>query len=343
MPDDLRSRIAEALNACPAQFIQDDPGEGNWFEDQPYRRHDQHRYDGGCAMCRGETDTLADAMLAVVQPELDRLAVDQFTSSPGWLTADRDSWRMLADSANERAKKAEADRDHAQRSAEFRSLEIDRQRDRLRESEETVTRWRKRAEEAEAKVRADIAAAEADLACCRERLEDTRRIVAEWEDAAAERDRYRLAWQSARRRASGHQTAAHTFSDGGVDDIAELYRAQAAIQTAGGRLTKPVHQAIDAIRAKWDRALRSEQQKRADAEAALAADMRTWCSPHGLADHYADAVEQALGGTSVSSPAARQRQQDALYDQHVRSVVDRVVPENAIQVLKAGDEAGERQ
>ncbi len=200
-----------------------------------------------------------------------------------------------------------------------------------------------RRDAAEAKARTDIAAAEADLARCRERLEDTRRIVAEWEDAAAERDRYRAAWQSARRRASGHQTAAHTFSDGGVDDIAELYRAQAAIQTAGGRLTKPVHQAIDAIRAKWDRALRSEQQKRADAEAALAADMRTWCSPHGLADHYADAIEQALGGTSVSSPAARQRQQDALYDQHVRSVVDRVVPENAIQVLKAGDEAGERQ
>jgi hypothetical protein len=109
--DDLRSRIAEALNACPAQFIQDAPDGGDWFKDRPYRRHDQHRYDGGCAMCRGETDTLINAVLAVVQTERDRLAVDQFASSPGWLAADRDSWRMLANSANERAKRAEAERD----------------------------------------------------------------------------------------------------------------------------------------------------------------------------------------------------------------------------------------
>ncbi|MFD9564396.1 hypothetical protein [Streptomyces sp. NPDC059994] len=29
---------------------------------------------------------------------------------------------------------------------------------------------------------------------------------------------------------------------------------------------------------------------------ALAADMRTWCSPHGLADHYADTIEAAING-----------------------------------------------
>jgi hypothetical protein len=29
---------------------------------------------------------------------------------------------------------------------------------------------------------------------------------------------------------------------------------------------------------------------------ALAADMRTWCSPHGIASHYADAVDAALNG-----------------------------------------------
>jgi hypothetical protein len=73
MPDDLRARIAEALNTTPAQFIQDAPDGEDWFKDRPYRRHDQHRYDGGCAMCRGETDTLADAVLAVVQSEVDRL------------------------------------------------------------------------------------------------------------------------------------------------------------------------------------------------------------------------------------------------------------------------------
>lgn len=93
-----------------------------------------------------------------------------------------------------------------------------------------------------------------------------------------------------------------------MNDIAELYHAQDAIQAAGGQLTRPVHKAIDAIRAKWDRVLRSEQQKRADAEAtvaratALAADMRTWCSPHGLADHYADQLDQAIAGPNPNPP-----------------------------------------
>jgi hypothetical protein len=77
MPDDLRARIAEALNTTPAQFIQDAPDEGGWFKDRPYRRHDQHRYDGGCAMCRGETDTLVQAVIAVVQPELERLVAER--------------------------------------------------------------------------------------------------------------------------------------------------------------------------------------------------------------------------------------------------------------------------
>ncbi len=92
-----------------------------------------------------------------------------------------------------------------------------------------------------------------------------------------------------------------------MNDIAELYRAQDAIQAAGGQLTRPVHQAIDAIRAKWDRVLRSEQQKRADAEAAvarvtaLAADMRTWCSPYGLADHYANQLDRAIAGSEPTT------------------------------------------
>lgn len=132
MPDDLRARIAEALNACPAQFIQDDPDEVDWFKDRPYRRHDQHRYDGGCAVCRGETDMLVQAVLAVVQSEVDRRG--------------------------------------AQISA----------------------------------ARVDIAAAEADLACAREELRQARAVVADWTDTAAQRDRYRSAWQSARQRAQAY-------------------------------------------------------------------------------------------------------------------------------------------
>ncbi len=104
-----------------------------------------------------------------------------------------------------------------------------------------------------------------------------------WRSAARERDRYRSAWQSARRERArlrgiiaANCKTAETFQDGGVNDIAELYRAQDAIQAAGGQLTRPVHRAIDAIRAKWDRVLRSEQQKRADAEASIAR-VRRYC------------------------------------------------------------------
>ncbi|MDK0520368.1 hypothetical protein [Streptomyces sp. ML-6] len=51
---------------------------------------------------------------------------------------------------------------------------------------------------------------------------------------------------------------------------------------------------------------RDQAQRRAEqAEAtiarvrALAADMRTWCSPHGIAADYAHQVEQAIEGTTI--------------------------------------------
>lgn len=75
----------------------------------------------------------------------------------------------------------------------------------------------------------------------------------------AERDRYRLAWQSARQRAEGsHLTA-----------VANAEACDHA-RDVGNQL----HQRV----------------------AALAADMRTWCSPHGLANHYADQLDQAITG-----------------------------------------------
>ena len=108
MPDDLRTRIAKAITADA--------------EKPPHLRVG-----------------VIDAMLAVVQPELDRLTVNQFASSPGWLAADRDSWQMLADVANERAQKAEAERDQyaarvplvcsdERHDAKVRGLEVEVQR-----------------------------------------------------------------------------------------------------------------------------------------------------------------------------------------------------------------------
>ncbi|MEV7034572.1 hypothetical protein AB0N99_30625 [Streptomyces sp. NPDC093272] len=52
-----------------------------------------------------------------------------------------------------------------------------------------------------------------------------------------------------------------TFADGGVSDIYELYAVHHAITEAGGKLTRPVHRAIDALREAWDRELRREQTK----------------------------------------------------------------------------------
>lgn len=61
--------------------------------------------------------------------------------------------------------------------------------------------------------------------------------------------------------ADDQPTEPRTFSDGGVDDIRHLYALQHAITDAGGELTRDVHKAIDALRAVWDRELRSEQMK----------------------------------------------------------------------------------
>ena len=153
MPDDLRARIAEALNTSPAGILRDHPDSlafhiAGLNERILSSRHDRHNYLATCALCRGEADTLAEAVLAVVQPELDRRA---------------------------------AEREHARRSAEFRSLEIDRQRDRLRELEETVARWRQRAERAEAaiaRVRAYCTlAADSCRVAARETAQDVLRLL----------------------------------------------------------------------------------------------------------------------------------------------------------------------
>jgi hypothetical protein len=58
------------------------------------------------------------------------------------------------------------------------------------------------------------------------------------------------------------QTTPATFADGGVNDIRALYALHEAITTAGGELTRPVHRAIDNLRAVWDQELHREQNRR---------------------------------------------------------------------------------
>ena len=53
----LRESIAVVLRTTPAR------GAATTLID-----HTEHRYNAGCALCRSETDTLADALLPLLQP-----------------------------------------------------------------------------------------------------------------------------------------------------------------------------------------------------------------------------------------------------------------------------------
>lgn len=66
MPDDLRARILEALLTAPIARVRDDEESLALFADGSWHRHDDHKYDVHCALCRGEAETLADAVMGVV-------------------------------------------------------------------------------------------------------------------------------------------------------------------------------------------------------------------------------------------------------------------------------------
>jgi hypothetical protein len=67
-PIDLRAAILTALTTTPATHAAD--------RARPLDTHGtEHRYDGTCALCRGEADTLTDAVLNVI----DEKVVEQVT------------------------------------------------------------------------------------------------------------------------------------------------------------------------------------------------------------------------------------------------------------------------
>lgn len=74
MPTDppLRDRLAEVLRTTPS-VLMDTPEERARHATNPRNHHGGDHYYWGCAMCRGEADTLADAVHGVVQAELDQL------------------------------------------------------------------------------------------------------------------------------------------------------------------------------------------------------------------------------------------------------------------------------
>jgi hypothetical protein len=63
----------------------------------------------------------------------------------------------------------------------------------------------------------------------------------------------------------------------------------------------PVHQ--DANGTQWTAPNPDDLAAAVARVRALAADMRTWCSPHGIASDYADRIDEAINGTHADAPA----------------------------------------
>lgn len=82
MTADLRALILEALNTAPAAFVCGNAETAALRQQSPAWRHEKHRFHGGCALCRGEADTLADAVLAAIGDDAqDRLLADMMERS----------------------------------------------------------------------------------------------------------------------------------------------------------------------------------------------------------------------------------------------------------------------
>ena len=72
MADDLRARLAEALANTPAKFLAE-AGHNDALMTFHGKGRGGHDYDGACALCRGEIDTLLDAIMPVLNGVLKNL------------------------------------------------------------------------------------------------------------------------------------------------------------------------------------------------------------------------------------------------------------------------------
>jgi len=92
---DLRDRLAKALRTTPS-VLMDTPEERARHAANPRNHHVSHHYYWGCAMCRGEADTLADAVLGIVQPELDQLRAQVAAGIPLVCSDERHAAKVAA-------------------------------------------------------------------------------------------------------------------------------------------------------------------------------------------------------------------------------------------------------
>nr|BFD90696.1 hypothetical protein KitaXyl93_20560 [Kitasatospora sp. Xyl93] len=90
-----------------------------------------------------------------------------------------------------------------------------------------------------------------------------------------------------------------TARAGALERAALLEHARDLLEPFGGHgdAWPDITPAIEALIARATQA-----EARIAAVRALAADMRTWCSPHGIAADYADRIDAALGGPEPAQP-----------------------------------------
>lgn len=93
-PGQLRDRLAEALRTTPS-VLMDTPEERARHAATTRNHHVTHHYYWGCAMCRGEVDTLATAQAAVVQPLLDAKDTERDRYRLAWLSSRRRASRAV--------------------------------------------------------------------------------------------------------------------------------------------------------------------------------------------------------------------------------------------------------
>ena len=80
---DLRARILEALNTAVVPELRDDPEALASHEQYPWRRHNRHKFHIWCALCQGEAETLADAVMAAIGPEIEQVRADLYAALEG--------------------------------------------------------------------------------------------------------------------------------------------------------------------------------------------------------------------------------------------------------------------
>lgn len=74
--DDLRALIIETLTTTPSEALNGDSDELDRHATKAGRRHDQHRYHMWCALCQGEADTLADAIVKALAGRSENTTVN---------------------------------------------------------------------------------------------------------------------------------------------------------------------------------------------------------------------------------------------------------------------------